>query len=79
MCQKSCNTGYAYWAAGLCVEKCPSSPSLWGYVGTKRVCVASCNSTSTSLFGDAQANRTCVATCASTPLSTFGDKDTNKC
>ncbi len=80
MCQAGCNTGYAYWAVGICVSICPSSPSLFGFVsGTARICVASCNSSITGLYGDVQANRSCVARCSATPISTFGDNSASLC
>ena len=53
MCQTRCYSGFAYWTARICVELCPSSPSMWSYVnGDSRICVTSCNSSSTDLFGD---------------------------
>lgn len=53
---------------------------MFSYVsGSTRICVSSCNSSSTHLFGDAQAGRSCVATCSSSPVATFGNYGTNLC
>jgi hypothetical protein len=51
---------------------------MFGYIPTK-ICVYSCNYTTTGLYGDAQANRTCVQKCASGPTPTFGQNTTSLC
>lgn len=73
MCQTMCTTGFAYWDAKKCVNICPEDPPMFSYVsGATRICVASCNSSTTGLFGDVQANRSCVSRCSSSPTPTFG-------
>jgi hypothetical protein len=53
---------------------------MFGYIsGAIRVCVSSCNASSTGLFGDSQANRSCVATCSASPTPTFGQVSTSTC
>ncbi len=80
MCQTSCSTGYAYWDLNICVNICPSIPSLFGYIsGSVRICVDKCNSSSTGLYGDVQVNRTCVPICTSTPTATFGENSSSLC
>lgn len=60
-CRNNCLTGFAHWESQACVCICPSNPPMLGHVANK-VCVYSCNFSSTGLYGDAQANRTCVQT-----------------
>lgn len=53
---------------------------MFSYVsGSTRVCVSSCNASSTGLFGDVQANRSCVQTCTASPTPTFGQISTSEC
>lgn len=58
-CRTSCLTGFAHWENRVCVQICPSDPSMFGYIANKS-CVYNCDHTNTLLYGDAQANRTCV-------------------
>jgi hypothetical protein len=75
-----CLTGFADWTSRVCVNICPSNPSMFSFVsGLTRICVLSCNFTTTSLFGDAQANRSCVPICSALPTPTFGQTSNSLC
>ena len=34
-CQSSCTTGYAYWTSRVCVDICPTNPSMFAKTSTK--------------------------------------------
>jgi hypothetical protein len=77
-CRTSCLTGFAHWDSRACVQICPSSPPMFGYLVSK-ICVYNCDFSLTGLYGDDQANRTCVQKCSSSPTPTFGQNSSSLC